>query len=309
MDRPMGAALSWSRDGQDWPNREASQFVQAGGVRWHVQKMGSGPLVLLVHGTGSATHSWRGLAPLLARRFQVLAPDLPGHGFTTSPPSSQLSLPGMSHALGELLKVMGLSPEIAVGHSAGAAILARMTLDRMIAPKALVSLNGALLPLRGIPGLIFPPAARLMAVSSLTSRVFAWCAGDGFAVQRLIDSTGSTIEAAGVRFYQRLISNRAHVAATLGMMARWDLSVLERDLPGLSTPVTLAVSANDQTVPPADSERVRALLPRAQIVSLGWLGHLAHEEQPRKVAALLTRLARTSVRRAVAPSLRTGLPQ
>jgi len=56
----------WDREGRDWPNRAASRFVQASGLRWHVQVMGEGPTVLMLHGSGAATHSWRDLAPLLA---------------------------------------------------------------------------------------------------------------------------------------------------------------------------------------------------------------------------------------------------
>ena len=116
---------------------------------------------------------------------------------------------------------------------------------------------------------------------------------DRFAVERLIHSTGSSIETAGIRFYQRLICSKGHVAATLRMMAHWDLQPLERDLPGLKTPLTLVVGGNDRTVSPTESERVRALLPGARVVSLQGLGHLAHEERPRKVMALITRLAYT----------------
>src|SRR3954470_13494112 len=109
----------WEMEGRLWPNREASSFVQAAGLRWHVQRMGQGPQLLLVHGTGAATHSWRGLAPLLARRFTVVAPDLPGHGFTEAPSPDRLSLPGMVAALDGLLRALDVSPALAVGHSAG----------------------------------------------------------------------------------------------------------------------------------------------------------------------------------------------
>ncbi|MFZ4410973.1 MAG: alpha/beta fold hydrolase, partial [Paracraurococcus sp.] len=80
----------------DWPNRPTSRLVAAGGLRWHVQVAGTGPVLLLVHGTGAATHSWRDLLPLLARHFTVVAPDLPGHGFTERPRAEGLSLPGMA---------------------------------------------------------------------------------------------------------------------------------------------------------------------------------------------------------------------
>jgi magnesium chelatase accessory protein len=290
----MADALDWARDGRDWPHREASRFVHAGGLRWHVQRMGEGPAALLVHGTGAATHSWRGLAPLLARHFTVIAPDLPGHGFTQTPGRGGLSLPGMARGLSALLRHLGAAPALAVGHSAGAAVVARMCLDGDIAPRALVSLNGALLPLGGIPGRLFSPLARLFAASPWTARAFAWRATDRAAVVRLIRSTGSIIEPAGIELYARLVRAPAHVAGALGMMASWDLHPLERDLPALAVPLTLVVGENDRTVPPADAQRVRALVPAAQRVGLPGLGHLAHEERPQQVAELILGIARAS---------------
>ena len=56
-------------EGRDWPNRAAQPLRLAGGLDWHVQEMGEGPGLLLLHGTGAATHSFRDLAPLLAKRL------------------------------------------------------------------------------------------------------------------------------------------------------------------------------------------------------------------------------------------------
>ena len=124
----------WRVQGKTWPNREASSFVVAGGLRWHVQQMGEGPVLLLLHGAGAATHSWRDLAPLLARDFRVIAPDLPGHGFTDTPPAEGLSLPGMARSLTSLLQALGVKPFMAVGHSAGAALAIRLALGRTDRP-------------------------------------------------------------------------------------------------------------------------------------------------------------------------------
>jgi magnesium chelatase accessory protein len=124
----QGRKPDWNTDGRTWPNRAASRFVVADGLRWHVQVMGSGPPILLIHGTGAATHSWRDLAPLLARDFTVIAPDLPGHGFTETPDAEGLSLAGMARGLGALLDALGVEPVLAVGHSAGAAIAMQMGL-------------------------------------------------------------------------------------------------------------------------------------------------------------------------------------
>ena len=289
----MSASLIWERDGRDWPNREASRFIMAGGLCWHVQQMGCGPTLLLVHGTGAATHSWRTLMPLLAPRFNIVAPDLPGHGFTETPSPERLSLPGMSSSLSMLLQTLDVRPELVLGHSAGAAILARMILDEQIAPRMLISINGALLPLHGLPGHIFSPAAKLLASISLVPRLFAWRATDHAAVERLINSTGSTLDQLGVALYARLLSNPGHVAGALGMMANWDLRPLARELPFLNTALTLVVGDADKTISPAEAERVKTLVPAASIIHLPGLGHLAHEEQPQKIAELVTELARS----------------
>ncbi len=287
----MSGRLDWARDGWDWPNRQSSRFLQAGGIDWHVQTLGSGPPLLLLHGTGASTHSWRCLAPLLARHFSVVAPDLPGHGFTGPAPRS--SLPAMAAAVAALLAALACEPVLVVGHSAGAAILVQLCLDRRIAPRGLVSLNGALLPLRGLPGQIFAPVARLMVALPLVPRVFARLAAERSVLEQLVRDTGSTLDAAGRDLYARLARNPAHVAGALGMMAQWDLRPLPAALPGLQPRLLLIAGAQDRLIAPAEARRVAALVPGAALVTLPGLGHLAHEEAPERVGELVVDFART----------------
>jgi magnesium chelatase accessory protein len=297
--------LVWERDGMTWPHRDASRFVDAAGLRWHVQVFGdvdaARPALLLLHGTGSSTHSWRGLPPLLASRYTVIAPDLPGHGFTAMPQggtmSPQLSLPGMARAVSGLLDALDIQPAVVVGHSAGAAIAVRMCLDAMLAPQQVVSLNGALLPLGGLAGQVFSPVARLMAATSVVPRLFSWRASDPAVLHRLIAGTGSTLDPQGMALYGQLVRSPGHAAGALGMMANWDLPALSHQLPRLMTPLHLVVGENDRTVSPRQAHRVRAMLPAAAqlpVTTLQGLGHLAHEERPDLVARLLLDL-RTSI--------------
>jgi len=273
----MSGRLNWERDGRDWPHRDSSRFVSAGGTRWHVQVMGAGPPLLLVHGTGASTHSWRAVAPLLAEQHTVIAPDLPGHGFTGDLPGRH-SLPAMADALSALLAAMELAPTAAVGHSAGAAIALRMTLDEHIAPRALVSIGGALLPWRGIPALVFAPLARLLVSNSFVPRFFARRAKDPNIMSRLVDSTGSHLDEKGLALYWQLASNPAHVAGALSMMADWDLSALSGELRGLRVPLLALHGARDRMVTDDEFRRVATLVPRIEPVTLPGLGHLAHEE-------------------------------
>jgi magnesium chelatase accessory protein len=269
------AGLDWTKDGADWPNRAASSFVHAGGLNWHIQRMGSGPKILLVHGTGASTHSWRGFMPLLAQKYSVLAMDLPGHGFTDLPDPDRLSLPGMATAIGSLVKHLGFEPDVAVGHSAGAAILVRMCLDRVI---------GAILPLSAWSFQFFSPLAKLLFVNPYIPRFFAWTAGDEKRVADIIKQTGSDIDAEGLKFYWRLFQNPTHVTGALGMMANWDLPSMEPDLPKLKTRLHLIASGNDKAIPADDAFRVRDVVPGSVVSYFANRGHLAHEEKPAEIA-------------------------
>lgn len=284
--------LSWESDGRDWPNRGTSRFVTAAGIRWHVQEAGRGPVLLLVHGTGSATHSWRDMLPVLARHFTVVAPDLPGHGFTETPPSERLSLDGMAEDLAALLQALGRAPAIVAGHSAGAAVLARLCLDRRIAPLALVGLNAAMLPIGGLAGRLLTPFARLLAASDRVPRLFARFAASDRFVEKMISDTGSAPDAEGVRYYGRLTRNPGHVAAAVRMMANWRLPPLARDLPDLKTRLVLVTGGNDKTIAPKDAARVHAMVPGTSLLTLPGLGHLAHEEDPGEACAILVRVGR-----------------
>ena len=289
----MSGALSWDRDGRDWPNRAASRFVEAAGFRWHVQEMGSGPVILLLHGTGASTHSWRDLAPILAGGFRVIAPDLPGHGFTGRPRSRRLSLPAMAADTAALLKVLGVAPDLVVGHSAGAAILCRMVLDGRIGPRGIVSLNGALRGFRGMVGQIFSPLAKLLTWTPLAPLFFSRTMSNRRAVERLVEETGSRIDRRGLDLYGRLVANPGHVGAALEMMANWDLPGIERDLPKLNVPLLLLVGANDRSIPPAAAHALRARIPGSTVVERRGLGHLMHEERPEETAALVMDFARS----------------
>jgi magnesium chelatase accessory protein len=276
-----------------WPHAARSRCLDAGALRWHLQQWphqdSAAPVALLLHGTGAATHTWRHVAPLLAERFHVVAPDLPGHGFTSTPAQQALTLPGVAQAVGDLLGVMQLRPTLVVGHSAGAAIAMRMVLDDVIAPTLTVSIAGAILPLQGPIGRLFLPLARVLANNPFVPPAFAAMASLPSVARRLLASTGSRIDAEGERCYAHLVANATHAAGALRLMASWDLQPLADDLARWRAPLLLIAGVDDRTLPAAHSQRVQAIVGEAssRCVVLPRLGHLAHEED---AAAVLTPL-------------------
>jgi magnesium chelatase accessory protein len=283
-------APRWDVEGRDWPNRAHSHFVDTGRLRWHVQTFGDegAPVLLLIHGTGAATHSWRDLAPLLARQFRVIAIDLPGHGFTSGRPAGGLSMEAMARAVADLLLRLDVTPRAIVGHSAGAAIAVRMTIDGLAHPAAIIGLAPALLPFPGLAAKLFPTLARLLFVNPFAPHIFARMARvPGETGRFLVRSTGSHIDAEGVRCYERLLATSGHCAGAITMMADWNLDQLKRVLPGLQTPLLLVHGENDKAIPLSSARQVVAMVGNAKLMPLAGLGHLAHEEKPADVTEII----------------------
>ncbi|MBS0240804.1 MAG: alpha/beta fold hydrolase [Proteobacteria bacterium] len=271
--------------GREWPNASTSVFVDVDGIRWHVQRMGSGPAMVLLHGTGATCHSWEGLASELSTEFALTIIDLPGHGFTQPVPRTRMTLPSIARLVSDLLRSLHVAPAIIVGHSAGAAIAIRMALDGLAAPALIVSVNGALLPWRGGGRWLFPTLARAMASSGLLAHVLSRRADRPGVVERLLEGTGRLPPKRSVEFYRAALRRSSQVQAALDMMAMWDLEGLERDLPKLETRLLLIAAGEDRAVPADAAFAVSAKVPNAEVCYLRGLGHLAHEESPKQVAA------------------------
>jgi len=266
------------------------QAVPAGGLRWRLRCEGQGPDLLLLHGTASSLVSWQACSGLLRERFRVWTPDLPGHGGTSGWPDGRASLPRMAQALASLLQATGCQPALVVGHSAGAALMLRLVLDGAMHPRGLLAVNGAVLPLHGLAGWLFPPVARLMARSPWLPQFVARRAAEPRALTRLIASTGSRLDAEGIAHYQRLLGSGQHVSGALAMMAGWQLDDLVAALPRLATPLWLAAGSADGTVPPSQAHTLASKVAGARVHTLPGLGHLAHEEAPAQVVALIDAL-------------------
>lgn len=284
---------SWRALGKVWPHHEVSRFVEAGGVRWHVQSMGEGPDLLLLHGAGASTHSWRDLMALLAAHFHVVAIDLPGHAFTGSPPVYRPTLPRVARLVGDLIAMLGLKVEMLVGHSAGAAIGARMISDHLVQPAGFVAFNGAFKPFDGMARTVFPALAKLLFVNPFTPRLFAFSGRNPARVERLLEGTGSALDGEGLKYYKILMGSPGHVAGVLAMMAHWDLERLVSDLAHLETPTLLIAGAGDKAVSPQVSRELAACLPKARFEAWDGLGHLAHEEAPDRAAERILTFARS----------------
>ena len=268
----------------DWPFRLHSRFVHSRPHLWHVQDIGTGFTLLLLHGAGGATHSFRHLIPLL-HGFRVIAIDVSGQGFTVNGARHRCGLDAIAEDIATLIAHEHWQPDAIIGHSAGAAIALRLA--EITPTRAVIGINAALGTFEGLQGWLFPAAAKLLALTPLVPQVFSRLAGTPGQVHQLLASTGSRIDAAGEAQYLTLVRMPSHVAATFAMMSQWNVSGLMRRLPQQTTPCLLITASNDLAVPPAVSQRAAASRPNTDWVDIPGHGHLVHEEAADKVAPLI----------------------
>jgi len=113
------------------------------GTRITWGEMGAGEPLVLIHGIQDSHRTWRRVAPLLARRFRVLMPDLPGHGYSGRP-DAPYTLGWFSDVLAEWLQKIGVSKAHVCGHSYGGGVAQWMLLEhrRYVDRLALVAAGG-----------------------------------------------------------------------------------------------------------------------------------------------------------------------
>ena len=282
---------------RDWPHRDLSRVLRVGAIDWHVQVGGTGPTVLLLHGSGASAHSWADLLPALMREATVVVPDLPGHGFTTGASGPSLSLTRIAAELDALLAALAplgvAAPSLVVGHSAGAALALRWALATKPAPRALIGFNPSLVPPPAVYTALLAPLITPLATSAPMAALLARLSRGTGMVGKLLDSTRSTLSPLQRARYARLFSDPAHVRGTMGFMAAADLPALLDTGHCLQLPLTFVIGEQDPWVPQKPLRRVIAdSFPQAEL--LAWPGgHLLHEAAPERAAALvLERLQR-----------------
>jgi haloacetate dehalogenase len=114
-------------------------------VEINFRRGGEGPPVLLLHGYPQTHVMWRKVAPPLARRFTVLAPDLRGYGASSIPPSTADHRPYSKRVMGqdmlEAMHTLGFGRFAVVGHDRGGRVAYRMALDHPDAVEKLAVLD------------------------------------------------------------------------------------------------------------------------------------------------------------------------
>lgn len=251
-------------------------FLDVDGVRLHYVEAGQGAPVVLIHGLGASTYSFRYTIPELAQRYRVVAFDLKGFGYSARPASGDYSLTAHAKLIAAAMRALGIERAAVVGHSLGGAIALRLAslcperVDRLVLVDA--ATDRALQRGRSLAWLA-RPFAPIIALATLHRQRFR-----RFALRAAVhDPAHITPEV--VEGYFRPSRMKGHARAFARLMAhrRRDTPV---DLASVRAPTLVLWGEHDRWLPPSLGEELARALPNARLEVVPAAGHLPLEEQP-----------------------------
>lgn len=265
-----------------------SQFLEVNGLEVHYKTAGQGsPSIILLHGFGASTYSWREVVEPLSRLGTVIAFDRPAFGLTERPRPGEwtgqnpYSAEAQVDLLFGLMDALGIQQAVLVGNSAGGTVAINAALARPERVQALVLVDAAvyngggspawLRPLFQTPQMdhLGPLLARSISTRGLELLYRSWHDPD--------------------RISEEVIENyRKPLRADNWDLALWQLTKSSRSaasrlperLGELKMPVLVVTGDDDRVVPTENSQRLAEDIPGAQLVVFENCGHVPQEECP-----------------------------
>ena len=250
----------------------------------HVEEYGDGPRqIMLLHGFGANSYTWRGWIGALAKEHGVWSVELKGHGSAPAPPDDLYSLHDHADLVHRLILQKDLRELTLVGHSMGGGIALLVALRLLDEGRLerLVLVSSAAHPQR------LPPFIALAAQGRLSE----W--GLRFFPKRLLirrvlrsivfDRQGVTDAQIGA--YAEPLYSPAHRTALIKTAVRIippDLAELSTRIPEIDLPTLLLWGRHDWVVPLEVAERLLTALPRARLEVIEDCGHIPSEELPKE---------------------------
>jgi pimeloyl-ACP methyl ester carboxylesterase len=263
-----------------------SLFIEVNGLRVHYKVWGEGePVIILLHGFGASTFSWREVAEPLTQYGTVIAYDRPAFGLTERPMPGEwtgenpYSADAQVALLFGLMDELGVQKAILVGNSAGGTVATLAALEHPERVTALVEVDAAIYEGGGVPAWIKPllSTPQLRHLGPLVARrIKTW----GLDFLRSAWHNPDNISPEVFEGYQKYLTIKNWDRALWELTAASSGSGLEGQLNQLLLPVLVVTGDDDRIVPTANSIRLSQDIPQAQLAVIPSCGHVPQEECP-----------------------------
>jgi pimeloyl-ACP methyl ester carboxylesterase len=261
------------------------------GVKINYYQAGQGPPVILLHGFGACTYTWRFLAPVLAQDHRVFAIDLKGYGLSDKPDDGKYAVADQADMVAAFIRAKDLHDLVIMGHSMGGGVtLMTYFKVREEAPpriKKLVLIDSAGYPQK-LPWFIrFPQtpvlyavAGRLLSPRFTTGLVLRKCY---YHKDRITEEQIDTYA-----YYGSLPGAREAVAQTARQVVPDDIEAVTARYKTIKVPVLVIWGEDDEVVPLSVGKNFKRDIPNSEMVILPQCGHIPLEEEAGETNRLIT---------------------
>ncbi|WP_299028436.1 alpha/beta hydrolase [uncultured Thermanaerothrix sp.] len=267
-----------------WPD---SQFIELGGLKVHYQRYGEGqPVMILLHGFGASTFSWREVLKPLGAHGTAIAFDRPGFGLTERPMPEEWEGPNpytldfQADLVIALMDAIRTPQAILIGNSAGGTVALYTALKYPERVQALVLVDAAIYNGGGAPVWIQPflNTPQMNRLGPLMVRSLAGEQGVAFLRSAWHDPSKITDDI--VAGYRRPLQVRNWDRALWELTKASRASTLSQKLGEVRQPVLVISGDDDRIVPTEESVRLARELPNARLSIIPECGHVPQEECP-----------------------------
>jgi pimeloyl-ACP methyl ester carboxylesterase len=260
---------------------------------------GSGPALLLLHGIGDCSDTWREIIPWLAQNYTVIAPDLLGHG-RSDKPRGDYSVAAYANGMRDLISVLDVQRVTVVGHSLGGGVAMQFAYqypdrcERLVLVGSggvcqevhpllrLVSAPNAdlVLPLLGLPGMRDVVQAAFKCLKHMDTEL----SQDADDLMRVFDALPDAL------------SRRAFVR-TLRSVVDWRgqaVTMLDRCYLTSGMPTLLVWGGRDAVIPSEHALVAHAAMPGSLLEVFEEAGHFPHHTSPERFVSVLREFLETT---------------
>lgn len=266
---------------------DVGTFVEVEGQKVHVEVQGEGAPVVLVHGFGASTYSWRFVAPELAKNYRTIAVDLTGFGYTERVPERErYTRSGQVNLILGVLDALGEEQAHFVGHSYGGGLVATLAHQHGERVRSLTLLDSTYpewSTLRRRKMTLTLPLAPVLLRSVVLRRGFvAWTLKRTYEKDEIITPEVTEAYRERMRVEGAL---RSYLALTLPKNG--DADRAEVPLEEIEQPVLAIWGADDKLTPLEEAKKGIPRFPNGRLEVLADTGHSPMEESPQEVVELI----------------------
>jgi pimeloyl-ACP methyl ester carboxylesterase len=274
--------VEWEKNREAVFHAEYSRFIDVDGVRVHYQEVGepTAPPLILIHGFAASNLVWsKVFLELAGAGFRVIAPDLPGYGYSGKPRALDYTIASQAKIVFNLLERLGIDRAILVGSSYGGAIAATIALDHPTVVEKLL-LVGAVTNNKPTRYLLMRLLSSPIIGDILSPLVVGSRRLLRLRMKRVYDKHSWVLDERRVDARHLPLRTRGAHRAIIRTVRRWDAERVSRDAHLLTAPTLLLWGDTDREVPLRDGERLHDEIPNSRLIVFSECGHLPQEEYP-----------------------------